>query len=117
MFEPRYLGCYDLLRKTVAKQTSVQKTLLRPTPCILTINGGSSSIKFALYRADSPTTRILSGKIERIGLPNPKLTIKDSGQNIQTQSIRAPNHRAAGQFLIRWLARHAGNIGVAGIGH
>ena len=117
MFEPRYLGCYDGLRKTVAKEKSVQKTRLKPVPCILTINGGSSSIKFALYRAYSPTTKILSGKIERIGLPGPKLTTKDSAQNTQTQGIRAPNHRAAGRFLIRWLARHAGHTVVAGIGH
>ncbi|MEY2429340.1 MAG: acetate kinase [Verrucomicrobiota bacterium] len=85
--------------------------------CILTINGGSSSIKFALYRADSPTTRILSGKIERIGLPNPKLTVKHSAKNTETQAIRAPHHRAAGQFLIRWLARHSGHTMVTGIGH
>lgn len=104
-------------RQTVAKQTSVQETPSDPTPCILTINGGSSSIKFALYRADSPTTRLLSGKIERIGLPNPKLTTRDSAKNTETQAIPAPNHRAAGLFLIRWLAKHAGHTIVAGIGH
>ena len=38
-------------------------------PCILTINGGSSSIKFALLQAGDRLQRILEGAIERIGLP------------------------------------------------
>ena len=36
---------------------------------ILTINGGSSSIKFALFEAGNAFRRILEGAIERIGLP------------------------------------------------
>jgi acetate kinase len=32
------------------------------TPCILTINGGSSSIKFALFEADAGFRRILAGQ-------------------------------------------------------
>ena len=38
---------------------------------ILTINGGSSSIKFALFEAGDSLRRILEGGIERIGLPEP----------------------------------------------
>ena len=38
-------------------------------PHILTINGGSSSIKFALFEAGNSLRRILEGGIERIGLP------------------------------------------------
>jgi len=37
-------------------------------PHILTVNGGSSSIKFALFEAGDPLRRILGGEIERIGL-------------------------------------------------
>jgi FMN phosphatase YigB (HAD superfamily) len=36
-------------------------------PRILTINGGSSSIKFALFEAGEPLRRILGGELERIG--------------------------------------------------
>ena len=36
---------------------------------ILTINGGSSSIKFALFEVGDSLRRILEGGIERIGLP------------------------------------------------
>ena len=36
-------------------------------PCILTIHGGSSSIKFALFEADDSLRRILEGGIKRVG--------------------------------------------------
>src|ERR1039458_2723077 len=89
----------------------------QPVRCILTVNGGSSSIKFALYRADSPTTRLLSGKIERIGLPKPTLTIHDGSSETASRVIRASDHRAAAAFLIGWLDRHVGFAKVAGVGH
>jgi len=44
---------------------------------ILTINGGSSSIKFALYKAHEPLKRALYGKADRIGLSGTNLTFKD----------------------------------------
>ena len=45
-------------------------------PSILTINGGSSSIKFALFEAGEPLRRILGGELERIGLPQTVLKVK-----------------------------------------
>jgi len=89
----------------------------QPDCFVLTINGGSSSIKFALYRADSPTTRLLAGKIERIGLPRSILTIRAGPRKTAPRVIAAPNHRAAGELLIDWLDRHVGLAGVAGVGH
>jgi acetate kinase len=40
---------------------------------ILTINGGSSSIEFALFEAGDSLRRILEGEMERIGLPEATL--------------------------------------------
>ena len=43
--------------------------------CILTVNGGSSSLKFALFAMPTTATgspdRLLGGRIERIGLADP----------------------------------------------
>ena len=50
------------------------------SPHILTINGGSSSIKFALFEAGDPLKRVLSGGIERIGLPNAAFHVKGTNQ-------------------------------------
>ena len=38
------------------------------TPSVLAVNGGSSSIKFALFEADGAPRRILEAKIDEIGL-------------------------------------------------
>ena len=43
---------------------------------ILTVNSGSSSIKFALFQADDSLRRILEGRIERIGLSQSTLVVK-----------------------------------------
>ncbi len=48
---------------------------------ILTINGGSSSIKFVLYRTGKPLEKNLHGNIERIGSLNTNLTFSDSTEN------------------------------------
>ena len=42
-----------------------------PSPSVLTVNGGSSSIKFALFKPDDSLRKLLEGAIERIGLPEP----------------------------------------------
>jgi len=88
-----------------------------PARCVLTVNGGSSSIKFALYRADSPATRLLSGRIERIGLSDPCLTVNDGDSQAGPQAIKVPDHRAAGNFLIDWLEHRLGFANVVGVGH
>ncbi len=103
--------------KSAKKKAPVERPLDPRGRYVLTVNGGSSSIKFALYRADSPTTRLLSGRIERIGLPKPVLTVRDGNAKAEPQAITAPNHRAAGDFLIGWLERNVGLAAVAGIGH
>ena len=63
-------------------------------PCILTINGGSSSIKFAMYQVGEPLERQLYGTIDRIGLPGGNLTFHDPIRNLQdSRSIDASDHR------------------------
>lgn len=43
---------------------------------VFTINGGSSSIKFALFEAGECLKRILEDSIERIGLPDASFRVK-----------------------------------------
>lgn len=85
--------------------------------CVLAINGGSSSIKFALYAAAESPVRLLSGKIERIGLPDAVLTVNESEKKPDTQSIEASDHGTAGTVLMNWLEQHLGFTSVTAIGH
>jgi acetate kinase len=58
-------------------------------PFVLTVNGGSSSIKFALYQRDEPLKRSLHGKVDRIGLPGANLTFNDPTRNQQHRGRRS----------------------------
>ncbi|MBK8478331.1 MAG: hypothetical protein IPL39_19170 [Opitutaceae bacterium] len=49
------------------------------SPCVLAINGGSSSIRFAVYEAGETLRRRLDGKIDRIGLKGTNLVRQGSG--------------------------------------
>jgi phosphoketolase len=48
---------------------------------ILTLNGGSSSIKFSVYKNERRPVQVLSGKIERIGLNDAVLSYNEININ------------------------------------
>ena len=85
---------------------------------ILTINGGSSSIKFALYRNYESLRRTFYGNIDRIGLSDSKLTFTIEKENKkETLIIKASDHRSAANFLIDWLEKQIDFSLITGIGH
>jgi acetate kinase len=87
-------------------------------PHILTINGGSSSIKFALFEAGAPLRRILEGGVERVGLPDAILRVKglNPADNF-SRSVKAPDHRAAVGALMDWIEERSGQDALTAIGH
>lgn len=87
-------------------------------PRILTINGGSSSIKFALFDATESLQRIVEGWIERIGLPDAALHVKgmDLPDNF-SRLVGAKNHMMAAAILIDWMEEYCGKEGLTAVGH
>ena len=87
-------------------------------PRILTINGGSSSIKFALFEAGDSLRRILDGGIERIGLPEGTLRVKgsDKADNF-SRLVAAPNHTVAVSALMDWIEERIGGVALTAVGH
>jgi acetate kinase len=87
-------------------------------PGILTINGGSSSIKFALFEAGDSLRRILAGRIERIGLPEATFVVKGLNQADNfTRSVTAANHTAAVEALMDWIEARIRRGELAAVGH
>jgi len=85
---------------------------------ILTINGGSSSIKFVLYQMGESLQRTLVGKIDRIGLSGTNLTFSDTSQGRQGHlNIEAADHTSVANFLIDWLEQQVGFTHVNAVGH
>ena len=87
-------------------------------PHILTINGGSSSIKFVLYQTGEPLERKLSGKVDRIGLSGTKLTFRDpTGTHPDNLSFAAVDHQSAANNLLDWLEAQPGFASIQAVGH
>ena len=85
---------------------------------ILTVNGGSSSIKFALFAAEKKLQRIMSGSIERIGLPQATFVVKGSNKADNfTRSVTAPNHPAAVGLLMDWIEERFPRGELTAVGH
>ncbi len=90
---------------------------------ILTLNAGSSSIKFALYRQAPALQRLLGGQVERIGSAEVVIDV----QRLQPSAGGAPQHarhaipggsfEATAQALLSWLEALPEFARVAGVGH
>jgi acetate kinase len=86
--------------------------------CVLAINSGSSSVKFALYEAGEPLRLLLDGKVDRIGLSGTNLTINDpAGKPQVSQSIAAADHRTAVGLLLDQIEAQQPFASVKAVGH
>jgi len=85
---------------------------------VLTINGGSSSIKFALYEVDLRLNKLLSGDVENIGQKNAALRFKNPADHQHHKiDIKNDNYESAANQLIDWLEKQVDFEQVKGIGH
>ncbi len=88
-------------------------------PRILTINGGSSSIKFALFDdAENSLRQILRGAIDRIGSPEATLHARGLDEaDTFARSVTAPDHTAAVGALMDWIEDCWGRDTLTAVGH
>ncbi len=87
---------------------------------VLTMNGGSSSIRFALYDARDVAVKLVGGKIDRIGVPGCAMTVEEmrSGAASRTETkIDAADHRSAAKVLLDHLGRQPWFAAVRAVGH
>ncbi len=91
---------------------------LQEIPNILVLNGGSSSIKFALYQWGDPPKQLLHGKVERIGLRGTTFTFNDPVRNDhENRSIDDFDHRSSANYLFVWLEKRIGLASITAVGH
>ena len=85
---------------------------------VLTINGGSSSIKFALFTTGGSLRRQVKGKLERIGMSASMLVTEGPRREDNvTRAVSAPDHRKAAALILDWLDANLGGDELAAIGH
>jgi acetate kinase len=85
---------------------------------LLVINGGSSTLKFALFRMGTVPVRELSGSIDRIGSSEATLRWTPEGAaTIGPRSVEAPNHAACIELLLTCLTDRQAHRPLVAIGH
>jgi len=82
---------------------------------VLTINGGSSSIRFAAF--ESGGARRLSGKLDRVGLSGSKLVVEEPSGERSIPLRASADHGAAADFLVDWIGAQPAFASVKAIGH
>jgi len=88
------------------------------TPATLTLNAGSSSLKFAVFDALSVDRRLMSGSAERIGLSSSKLQIvNEQGKALFSSVEPIKTHKDALTQLFRNLSEFGENLQLKGVGH
>jgi acetate kinase len=84
----------------------------------LTINSGSSSIKFSLYAMGETERLVLKGELGRIGVSQGFLQVKDYESNELTdQELNLPDHETALKALFAWLRGHEVGKDLHAVGH
>ena len=96
------------------------------TDAVLTINAGSSSIKFALFERDDPVRpqAALRGELDGIGA-QPRLKARDAQGAVLAELTFAElaglpadeQHRRSLDFLVRWLDEHDNAWRIIAVGH
>jgi acetate kinase len=87
-------------------------------PCVLAVNGGSSSIKFALFEAGASLERLLKGGIDQIGSPNAVFHLKAANSDDSfSRPVAASNHTIAVNMLMDCIEKRSDRGALVAIGH
>jgi acetate kinase len=95
-----------------------------PRKAILTVNAGSSSIKFALYANRHPVEPLaeMTGQIDGIGARAHIKARDKNGQRLDDVDIPLAGdadrqHHEALEFLVNWIHAHEAGFKIVGVGH
>jgi acetate kinase len=88
---------------------------MSPSPrSILVLNGGSSSIRCALLRADDELTPVCSGTLHRVGHGDAHFQVDGESAPV---ALRARDHAEAVASLVQWLRQRGDADELVGVGH
>ena len=89
------------------------------TPSLLTINSGSSSLKFALFAINKtePLQHLYQGEFSNIGESGQFQVHDASGHLFQTQNLNITDHQHALKTLLTWLAESLASLQLICAGH
>ncbi|CCE09773.1 propionate kinase/acetate kinase C, anaerobic [Bradyrhizobium sp. STM 3843] len=87
---------------------------------ILTLNSGSSSIKFALFERQAELVECIRGQIEGLGAHDPHLTAEQGGHKVVDERVdaaKAADHEVALNLVLALLDKTIGRTAIEAVGH
>jgi acetate kinase len=85
---------------------------------ILTLNVGSASLKFAVYRLGPAEECVLTGNLDRVGRLGGRFRARrGDGTALEDTSVDLPDFEAALGLLLGWLPQHLPGEPLAAVGH
>ena len=85
---------------------------------ILAINGGSSTLKFALFKTGASPARELSGSMDRVGTPNGTISwVHEHTGTVERRTIKMSDHVACLEPLLACIKDHLAENPIVAIGH
>ncbi len=89
-----------------------------PSRLIVTLNVGSASLKFALYRFGPAEERVLAGSFDRVGHHDGRFRAKrGDGTSLEDAAVEHADFEAALSQLLNWLPRHIPGESLSAVGH
>ena len=85
---------------------------------LLTVNSGSTSVKFSMYGLGQNERRLLSARCEGVGQAQGRCLVEDeSGRILLDNTFSIADHVAAAHRFLDWLTHHSCGFCIDGIGH
>lgn len=85
---------------------------------ILTINSGSSSIKFAIYDCEKTSESCVAvGTINNIGLHDSEFAVNSAKAVVHKRYASLPDHNSAVKIILDWLQDNSFDKTITGVGH
>lgn len=105
--------------EVTTNQSSPSSTSLPMTgSTVLSLNAGSSSLKFALFSVGQSLSRELLGSVSRIGLPESELKLCFESTGVQTtQSCEVADHALALDLVVKQIREAGVGRSIAAVGH
>lgn len=98
--------------------TAAARSMLPTSSGILVLNGGSTSIRFALLQADASLRRLQGGQVKQVGRDDTHLALDPvDGAPSRRVGIAGRTHGDAVDRLVDWLQQDARSPAIAAVGH
>jgi len=83
---------------------------------ILTLNAGSSSIKFGLYDTSAEPVEELTGQVDALG-SDAQMELQPKGATLTRRGLGPTDHASAVQAILSAIAPYRAGRAIAGVGH